>query len=194
LFFRRQRLTIHDGSLLAADQEYVDSRRGVVSPLVSMLGLQEHGDIDVLSEANASAYWERSDRFDMALDLTAGRRGLAALGSVIVRWVKHLLGIDIVVEPVTEPQQVELAWYVGLEPNGTKIGDALWNGLEIDDATRSRVVALFRLTFRDPAIVIERVADQAVHLILAMTPDGLLRIKPQNLLTGLPVRHLESMA
>jgi uncharacterized protein DUF6352 len=194
LFFRRQRLTIHDGALLAADQEYVDSRRGVVSPLVSMLGLQEHGDIDVLSEANASAYWERSDRFDMALDLTAGRRGLVALGSVIVRWVKHLLGIDIVVEPVTEPQQVELAWYVGLEPNGTKIGDALWNGLEIDDATRSRVVALFRLTFRDPAIVIERVADQAVHLILAMTPDGLLRIKPQNLLTGLPVRHLESTA
>jgi hypothetical protein len=28
---------------------------------------------------------------------------------------------------------------------------------------------------------------------MAMTPDGLLRMKPQNLLTGLPIRHLEEL-
>ena len=50
------------------------------------------------------------------------------------------------------------------------------------------VVGLFRLTFRDPALVIDKVRGEPVYLILAMTADKLLRLKPQNLVTGLPVR------
>ena len=34
---------------------------------------------------------------------------------------------------------------------------------------------------------------QPVHLLLAMTTDEVLRIKPQNLLTGLPVRDMEAV-
>ena len=136
LFFRPQRLTVHDGSLLAADEEHIDANATAVSPLVAMFGLPAGPEIEVLSDDNASDYWDRSDRFDLALDLTAGRRGLAALGTVIVRWVKHLLDIDIMVEPLNELRDTALAWYVGLDANGTKIGDALWNGTEIDDATR----------------------------------------------------------
>jgi len=190
LFFRPQRLTVHDGSLIAADEEYVEAGGAAASPLVSMLGLPF--DIEVLSDANASSYWERSDRFDLALDLTVGRRGAAALGAVIARWVKHLLDIDVVVEPLDALRDVVLAWYVGLDANGTRIGDALWNGAEIDETTRGTVVALFSLTFRDARAVIDRMANEAVYLILAMTPDGVLRMKPQNLLTGLPVRLLET--
>ena len=67
-----------------------------------MLGLPAAGEIDVLNEANAETYWERSDLFDMALDLTAGRRGLDALGNVIQRWIAHLLSIDVEIEPLTE--------------------------------------------------------------------------------------------
>jgi hypothetical protein len=191
LFFRPQRLTVHDGSLLAADEEYIDAGGAAASPLASMLGLPF--DIEVLSDANASGYFERSDRFDLAFDLTVGRRGAAALGDVIARWLKHLLDIDVMVEPLDALRDVVLAWYVGLDASGTKIGDALWNGAEIDEATRSRVVALFRLTFRDPRAVIDRMANEAVYLILAMTPEGVLRMKPQNLLTGLPMRHLETV-
>ena len=33
---------------------------------------------------------------------------------------------------------------------------------------------------------------QPVYLILAMTPDKVLHMKPQNHLTGLPVRQLEA--
>ena len=190
-FFRPQRLTVHDGSLLAADLEHIDANGAAFSPLVSMLGLPEQFDIEVLSEANAGGYWERSDRFDLALDLTTGRRGVAALGTVIVRWVRHLLDIDIMVEPVEALRDAVLAWYVGLDANGTKIGDALWNGAEIDEATRGQLVALFRLTFRDPTAVIERMANEPVYLILAMAPNRVLRMKPQNLLTGLPVQRLE---
>ena len=193
LFFRPQRLTLHEGALLAADQEYLDASGRGASPLAAMLGLPEQPDIEVLSDANAASYWERSDRFDLALDLTVGRRGLAGLATVIARWIKHLLDIDVVVEPLDALRDVMLAWYVGLDANGTRIGDALWNGVEIDEATRGRIVGLFRLTFGDAEVVIERMADQPVHLILAMAPDRVLRMKPQNLLNGLPIRQLESV-
>ena len=36
-------------------------------------------------------------------------------------------------------------------------------------------------------------AGEAVYLILAMAPDKVLRMKPQNLLTGLPIRRLETV-
>lgn len=193
LFFRPQRLTVHDGALLAADQEYIDARGSTPSPLAALLGLPEQLDIEVLSDANAAAYWERSDLFDLALDLTAGRRGLAALSTVIARWVKHLLDVDVAVEPVNELRDVTLAWYVGLDTFATKIGNSLWNGEELDEARRSHIVGLFQLNFRDPHVVIERMANEPVYLILAMTPERVLRMKPQNLLIGLPVRPLETV-
>ena len=192
LFFRPQRITVHDGSLLAADREQIEAN-APASPLAAMFGMPFSAGVEVLSDANASSYWERSDRFDLALDLTSGRRGLAALGTVTARWLKHLLDIDAMVEPLTELRDVALTWYVGLDAEGTKIGDALWGGAKIDDATQSRVVGLFRLTFRDTTAVIEQMANEAVYLILAMAPNGVLRVKPQNLLMGLPVRPLEAV-
>jgi hypothetical protein len=193
LFFRPQRMTIHEGSLLAADAEQIDANAPAASPLAAMLGLPTGPQLDVLCDDNAPGYWDRSDRFDLALDLTVGRRGLAAFGTVIVRWVKHLLDVDIVIEPLDQLRDVALAWYVGLDAEATGIGDALWNGAQIDEATRSRVVGLFRLTFRDPGLVIDRMAGEPVYLILAMAPDKILRVKPQNLLTGLPVRQRETV-
>jgi hypothetical protein len=193
LFFRPQRLTIYDGSLLAADQEHLDGTGDVLSPLATMLGLREPPNITVLCDTNALSYWERSDRFDLALDLTAGRRGLASLGTVIARWVKHLLHFDVMVEPLTELREAPLEWYVGLDAHGTKIGDTLWNGAVLDQATHNTVAGLFRLTFHDRSVVMDRVAGKAVYLILAMAPDMSLVMKPQNLLTGLPVRCLENV-
>jgi hypothetical protein len=191
LFFRPQRVAIYEGSLLAADLEQIDANVPTVSPLATMFGLRAGPDIEVLSDDNSSSYWDRSDRFDLALDLTAGRRGVAALAAVISRWVKHLLDIDVIVEPVNDPYDVALAWYVGLDADSTKIGDALWKGAEIGEATRARLVSLFRLTFCDPEVVIEHLFGESSHLILSMTPDKILRMKPQNLLTGLPIRGLE---
>src|SRR5882672_4887646 len=75
MFFRTQRLTTHEGSLIAADEETLAGANAQsASPLVSMLGLPAGAAIDILNEDNASEFWERSDRFDMAIDLTAGRR------------------------------------------------------------------------------------------------------------------------
>ena len=156
-----------------------------------MLGLPATGDIDVLNDANAETYWERSDLFDMALDLTAGRRGLEALGKVIARWIAHLLSSDVAIEPLIEAADVNLTWYVGLDAEATRIGDALWRGEELDPAARQRIVGLYRLTLRDAEIVLDNAKGEPIYLILAMTPDKKLRMKPQNLVVGLPLAHLE---
>jgi Family of unknown function (DUF6352) len=192
MFFRPQRLTTHEGSLIAADEEHVGA--AAASPLVAMLGLPLTGDLDVLNDENAPSYFERSDRFDMALDLSAGRRGLVALGEVIERWVEHLLSVEVAVKPLTEPGDVALSWYVGLDAEATRIGDAVWKGGALDADERASTVALYRLTFCDSGIVLDRVAGEPVYLILAMTADGALRMKPQNLLTGLPIRELATVS
>ena len=56
LFFRPQRLTLHDGWLVAADEETVSGLGDrPLSPLVSMLGLPAAAEIDVLNEANVDS-------------------------------------------------------------------------------------------------------------------------------------------
>jgi hypothetical protein len=193
LFFRPQKLTLHDGSLVAADEETVSGIGSTpISPLVSMLGLPAAANIDVLSDHNSGEYWQRSDRFDMALDLTVGRRALAALGEVIASWITHLLALDVVVEALAEMRNVTFSWYVGLDAEGTRIGDALWNGEALDDASQSQTVGLFRLTFRENGSVLERLRGEPVYLIAAMNRDKVLWLKPQNLITGLPLKSREA--
>jgi uncharacterized protein DUF6352 len=195
MFFRVQRVTLHDGSLIAADEETIGGiNTAPVTPLVSMLGIPAEAAIDIINAENADAYWARSDQFDMALDLTAGRESFDALAQVMQRWISHVLGVDVTIEALTQLSEVELAWYVGLDADATSLGDMLWNGEDIDETAMSRVVGLFRLSFRDPAVMLDNVRGEPVYLILAMTPDMTIRMKPQNLLTGLPVRHLEAVS
>jgi hypothetical protein len=194
LFFREQRLTVHEQSLIAADEETIAGIGDApLSPLVSMLGLPAASEIDVMSDVNVDSYWQRSDQFDMALDMTAGRRSLAALGEVIAAWIFHMLSIEVDIEPLTEIRDVNLTWYVGLDAEATRIGDALWHGEELDETQKSRIIGLFRLTFRDPGVMTEQVRGEPIYLLLAMTADRVLRVKPQNLVTGLPVRRLETV-
>lgn len=193
LFFRTQRLMLHESSVLLGDAEVI----GGVNPtpvlsLMSMLGAVHDVEVEVLDEDNAEHYWHRSDQFDMGLDLTAGRRGQAALATVIVRWLSHLLGVDVSIEPLTELRDARLTWYVGLDTDATAIGDRLWRGEPLDEETNGRVLGLYRLTFADPALVLEEVGREPVYLIMAMSQQKLVRLKPQNLLTGLPIRHLEA--
>jgi hypothetical protein len=192
LFFRPQRMTLHEGSLIAADEENISGKSETpASPLVSMLGIPAEAEIDVMNDDNAAFYFEHSDQFHVALDLTGGRRGLQALGTVIARWIRHLLAAEVDIEPLVEMREEKFTWYVGLYADGTKIGNALWDGEELDEAAQARLIGLYRLTFRDPGVVMDKVKGEPVYLILAMDKDKILRLKPQNLVTGLPVKHLE---
>jgi hypothetical protein len=193
LFFRPQRLTLHEGALLSADEERIaGSNPAPVSPLVSMLGLEASAEVDILTEQNAVSYFGRSDQFDMALDLSANRRGQAALGEVIAIWVKHLLGVTVEIEPFVEVKNANFTWYVGLDAEGTKIGDRLWNGNAMEEEERERVVALYRLRFTGADADANEIGEEPVYLILAMNKDRVLRMKPQNLAVGLPLRHMEA--
>jgi hypothetical protein len=194
MLFRPQKLAMQEGLVTAIDVETEALKgRQPRSPLVALLGLPVASEVDMLNDATAASYWERSDRFDMALDLTAGQRGLVALGDVIRRWLSHLLAIDVAIEPLTELRDAPLSWYVGLDSEATRIGDAIWNGSDLDDAIRARLIGLYRLTFRNPEDMIERVRGEPVYLLAAMTADEVLRLKPQNLLTGLPIRQGEAV-
>jgi hypothetical protein len=188
IFFRPQRMTLHEGSLITADEETIAGTNGtLVSPLVSMLGIPPESQIDVMTEDNADHYFEHSDRFHVALDLSGGQRGHRALAQAMELWVKHLLGVQTEVEPFTEVRDAAFSWYAGLDAEGTKIGDALWKGEELDDVQRARIVGLYRLTFADRGNVREDLRDKPVYLILASGADKVLRFKPQNLVTGLPI-------
>jgi len=193
IFFRPQKLVMQEGSITALDEE-ADPSAGhhhPPSPLFALLGLPATTLIDAVTNESAASYWERSDRFDMALDLTAGQRGLAALGDVVTLWLSHLLAIDVVVEPLPELHGALWSWYVGLDSEATRIGDAIWGGGDLDDATRAKLIGLFRLTFRDPADMIAKVRGEPVYLLAAVTDDEVLRLKPQNLVTGLPIQQAE---
>lgn len=193
LFFRPQRVVPHEHSLLLGDAEVVGEPGPTpVLSLISMLGGATGAGVDVLSNANADSYWRRSDQFDLALDFSSGARGPAALADVMKCWISHLLGVDVAIEPLSALRDAKLAWYVGLDAEATGIGDRLWHGETLDERTMGRVLALFRVTFADADLVVDDVGREGVYLILAMSPDQLVRIKPQNLLTGLPIKHLEA--
>jgi hypothetical protein len=202
LFFRPQRVSTEGGNLLLADEETIEARardvrasRGALGLLGQMIAeagaAQRTVELDVLSSANAALYWERSDRFDTVLDLTFGREGQDALARVIEAWVRHLVGVRVSVQPLQTIHDEAWSWYVGLDTEATAISTRLWNGERVGPEDLGRILALFRLEFEDPAEMLPRVAGRPVYLSLAMTPDRTVRMKPQNLLAGLPLRQAQ---
>jgi hypothetical protein len=189
LFFRSQRASIHDGNLLLADAEVIEAheRERGPSPLVAMLGQDPAAALDVLDDGTAWTYWSRSDAFTMALSFGSNPRSREGLAKAIEVWVRHLLGIDVTVEPISRIEDKDWRWFVGLDAEATWIGNALWAGEEVDAEAAARVIALFRLTFANGTPVEPHVAGFPVYSLLAMSPDRMVRLKPQNLIMGLPL-------
>ena len=192
LLFRPQRILPHERALLLGDDEILGARsQAPVLSLISMLGKATEAQIDVLNEQTVDSYWQRSDQFDMAFDLTPAGRGPKALAQALVRWISHLLGVEVAIEPLRELRDARFTWYVGLDADATTLGDRLWRGEELGDRGVGRILALFRLTFLDACGPAEDMQGEPVYLILTMTPDQKIRMKPQNLLTGLPMKRPE---
>lgn len=190
LFYRPQRVSFHEGALLLADTETIEihEQNRHTSPLLSMLGGPAVTELEILDETNAASYFDRSDAFDMVLRLggpdSPARRGLAA---AMETWIHHLVAVQVTIEPVEQIEDDNWAWFVGLDAEATRIGNALWRGEDLDPETAERIVALFRLRFCDIGEVRPHVGAQPIWLIMAMTPDRTIRMKPQNLIAGLPL-------
>jgi hypothetical protein len=188
LFFRPQASRVKDGAIQLADLELVEAieRERAHQPLTALLNPDPWGEIDVMSASNAWTWWSRSDAHSMALawgDEPKAREGFAA---AVAAFLRHMLGVATYVEPVLGVE-TDLRWYVGLDEGGTKLGDALWRGQTPPHGLADRLIGLFRLTFLNPAQAAPGLGGAPVWLILTLGADGRLRMKPQNLLVGLPL-------
>ncbi len=196
LLFREQRVTLQDGAIMLADDETVAlhaSGQGCGQEFGSLGRLLLDNDValrsvelDVMDETNADAYWQRSDRFDCVLDFGFTRPGLDALCRVIEIWVGHFTRVEVSVQPVQQIRDERWAWHLGLDVEASRLLNDLYEGCEVGEQRLARLLALFRLEFRDPDAMLPRVRGRPVYLGLAMTEANRLKLKPQNLLLNLP--------
>jgi hypothetical protein len=144
-------------------------------------------ELDVLDAANAAVYWERDERFDLAVSLNRGQPALSALCRVLERWIAHFLGVEVAITPQREIDDERWVWHVGLDAEASALLNDLYNRAVVDDARLARLLCLFELRFADPAAMRPAIAGRPVYLALAMDAESRLKVKPQNLLLNLPL-------
>ena len=209
LLFRPQRVSIQDGQVLAADQAVIEQHAhnaglGELGRLLmeNKTALRE-AELAVLDDTNAASYRERSERYRFLLDLThevqqelshgltlrmtRARSGLKALARVLEQWVQHLLGVAVQIEPLARVDDAAWRWHVGLDAEATAILNDLYQGVEIETQRMQRLISLFRLQFNRAEDMRADLRGKPVWLGLAMNAQGVLRVKPQNLLLNLPL-------
>ena len=210
MLFRPQRISTQDGQVLSGDREVIDmfNETGGLGDFGRFLAESKAPlrtvSLQVLGDANASDYWQLADRHAFLLDLThevttdlshglvlkmtRARSGLKALAGVLQKWVRHFLGIGVVIRPLQKIDDDAWRWHLGLDTEATALLNDLYEGQDVATERLSRLVSLFRLDFEDPQEMRADVAGKPVYLGLMMNAGGVLRIKPQNLLVNLPLR------
>lgn len=193
MLFRRQRVSAEEGRLLAADAATIETyaETGGFGNVGRLLRQQSTAlpavKMDVLNAENAPLYFMRDELHGFVLDLAPGGAGAAALARVLERWVARLAGVAVTIEPVARIDDERWRWHVGLDVDATTILNALYRGEPVAPAEHERLVLLFRLEFREARDMRADVAGRPVYLGLACRPDRTLKVKPQNLVVGLPL-------
>jgi hypothetical protein len=194
IFFRQQSVSTEGGRLLLADEEIVEMRAMAGGETTAGQLLAAPGtamrtiELDVLGEHNKDIYWARSDRFDTVIDFRYEQPAPDAFARVLEGWLWHLLKLEVRVEPRPRIDDPDWRWHIGLDREATRILNALYQGQPLPIHDRDRIVGLFRMRICDEHAVIDRVKGKPICLALAMTADQRLKMKPQNLLTNLPLR------
>lgn len=211
ILFRSQRISTQNGQVLSGDQLTLDmlNETGGLGDIGRFLAeakapLREV-NMQVLTDDNAAAYFQQTaGRHDFLLDLThevtndlshgliftmtRARSGLKALASVLQKWVQHFLGVTVTIRPLQKIDDEAWRWHVGLDTASTALLNDLYEGREVAPERLQRLVSLFRLDFADPQDMRPDVAGKPVYLGLMMNADGIVKLKPQNLLVNLPLR------
>jgi hypothetical protein len=195
LFFREQKATIQEGHALLADLETVEmhasgNRFGSIGRLiVEAQGDLAKVDLDVLDRANAAVYWERESRHDTVISVTYGRPALDALCRVMEAWISHFFSVATKIKPIRKIDEPRWAWHIGLDAESTAILNELRAGGQIDPGRMRNILAIFALQFDDPSAMRADIRGRAVYLALSCSPEGTVHMKPQNLLTNLPLNE-----
>jgi hypothetical protein len=193
LFFREQSVSNEGGRLLLADSEIVEmhartGRETGIGQLLAATGTALRTvELDMLDEDNKDTYWARSDRFDTVIDFRYGQPAPDAFARVVEGWLWHLMKLEVRVEPRPRIDDPDWRWHIGLDREATRVLNALYEGHALASDDLDRMVALFRMRILDDRAVIDRVKDRPIYLGLAMTANKRLKMKPQNLLTNLPL-------
>ena len=198
MLFRPQRVSVlADGAVMAADVETVEryATTGGFGSLGELLAQNRTPartiDLDVLSEHNATAYWDRDERYDFAVSLNRGRSALEGLCRVLERWIAHFLAVDVTIQPRREIEDARWVWHVGLDAEASAVLNDLYNRVEVADERMERLLCLFELTFASASDMLPSIAGRSVYLAMAMDRDHRLKLKPQNLLLNLPLARLQ---
>ena len=209
MLFRSQRISSQDGQKLSGDREVLDmlSETGGLGDFGRFLaeagGPLPTVNLQVLSDENAPDYLRQLGRHTYLLDLThelsndlshglvltmtRARSGLNALARVLQKWVRHFLGVEVTIRALQKIDDPAWRWHVGLDVEATALLNDLYEGQEVDPVRLRRLLSLFRLDFADLREMRADVAGKPVYLGLMMNADGVVKLKPQNLLLNLPL-------
>ena len=194
MLFRRQRVSTEGGKVLAADAATIEvfAETGGFGNVGRLLRAQNtptpQVKMDVMNAENAALYFLRDELHGFVLDLSPAGEGAMALARVLERWVGHMAGVAVAIEPHARITDERWRWHVGLDADASAILNALYRGETVPAEDLERLVLLFRLAFRDPAEVVDEMAGRPVYLGLGCRPERTLKLKPQNLLVNLPLR------
>jgi hypothetical protein len=197
LLFRDQKFSSEGGQILLADTEIIEmmSETGGLGGLGALL--VESGTpmqsvtLDVMTEDNAATYWDRSDRFDMAIDFRFAEPAQDAFARVLERWVEHMTSVPVRIQPMQSIKDERWSWHIGLDADATRILNALYRGEDLHPDETGRIVGLFRLEALDRSVFRQSMRGKPVYLGLAMDERHNLKVKPQNLLNNLPLTAAE---
>ena len=144
-------------------------------------------ELDVLTEKNAEIYWDRSDKYDTVVDLRVWGQANTALCRVMEKWVNHFYKVSVKIQPLEEIKEDKWIWHIGLDAEASSLLNDLYNGNTVGAERNQRLISLFRMEIKDETLINSTIAGKPIYLGMAMTPDNLLRLKPQNLLMNLPL-------
>lgn len=209
LLFRPQRITNNSGRLLSADLAAIDLLNETAgfghlgrllvqaqAPLATL-------EMAVLTAENARDYWTRAERHELLLDLThevsneighgisftlqRTHSGLAALARMLEKWTLHFLGTVVKITPLQRIDDPAWRWHIGLDAYSMSLLNDLYQDRPVDAHRQAQMISLFRLDFENLGDMRADVAGYPVYLGLACSEDGILKLKPQNLLLNLPL-------
>ena len=212
---RSQRISTQDGQVHSGDQITLDMLKetGGLGDIGRFLAEAKAPlqalHLNVLADDNAPDFFaarQGSSRHRFLLDLThevsndlshglvftmtRARSGLKALATVLQKWIQHFLGVAVSIKPLQKVDDAAWRWHIGLDVEATALLNDLYEGKEVEAERSQRLVSLFRLDFADPREMRADVAGKPVYLGLMMNNDGVVKLKPQNLLVNLPLQSL----
>src|SRR5258708_7209133 len=100
-----------------------------------------------LTEERGGGLGAGSARHDMVLDFTFARLGQDAFARVIEAWLRHLLGIEVSVQPVQTIRDERWAWHVGLDAEASALMNELYESRSVAQERPRHIPALLRLEF-----------------------------------------------